>query len=88
MGLIRSAVAGASQAIDFQCQVRQGQIRQQAPQQCNDLDVCTGVRCAERFDTELMELPESPCLRPLMAEHRTEVEIFLWERIEPPDCAQ
>src|SRR5512141_1719109 len=31
-----------------------------------------------------MELPEAPCLRPLMAEHRAEVEIFLRERIGCP----
>src|SRR5437879_253601 len=31
-----------------------------------------------------MELPEAPRLRPLMAEHRTDVEIFLWEWIGRP----
>src|SRR6266850_547624 len=31
-----------------------------------------------------MELPEASCLRPLVAEHRTDVEIFLWERIGRP----
>src|SRR5580765_3106358 len=31
-----------------------------------------------------MELPETPCLWPLMAEHRSDVKIFLWERIGRP----
>src|SRR2546422_4444239 len=31
-----------------------------------------------------MELPEASCLRPLVAEHRTDVEILLWERIGRP----
>src|SRR5205085_3304471 len=31
-----------------------------------------------------MELSKSTCLRPLMAEHRTDVEILLWERMSRP----
>src|ERR1041385_1993013 len=88
------AVVGGSKAIELECQAGQGQIQEQAPQQHNDLDICARVRRAKGFDTELMELPESPCLRPFVTEHRAEIEIFLWKRIgrsimldERTDCA-
>ena len=51
------------------------------PQERNDLDVSARVRCAEEFDAKLMKLPQAPCLRPLVAEHWTNVEILLREWI-------
>src|SRR5215831_1314790 len=80
-GQIGCSVCAAPETVHLQCQVRQRESKQKTPEERDHLDIRAGVRGAETFDTELVKLPEPSCLRALVAEHGTQVEIFLGEGV-------
>src|SRR5215470_12467441 len=80
-GQIGCSVCAATETVHLQCQVRQREIRQKTPEERDHFDIRAGVRGAETFDAELVKLPETSCLRALVTEHGTEVEIFLGARV-------
>ncbi len=62
---------GIAERVELELGARQdAELVEDAGADGDDLDIGLRLRRADQLDIDLMELPEAPLLRPLVAEHR------------------